>query len=151
MLYIAQAQKLEAQGKLKDAERLYLTINEADLAINMYKKARKYDAMVRLVATHRKELLKETHQFLAQHLEAEGNLRDAEHHYCEAGEWLSAVNMYRSNDMWEEAIRVAKLCGGPNASKRVAYAWALALGGDAGAKLLTKLEQIGRASCRERV
>ena len=139
MLYIAQAQKLEAQGKLKDAERLYLTINEADLAINMYKKARKYDAMVRLVATHRKELLKETHQFLAQHLEAEGNLRDAEHHYCEAGEWLSAVNMYRSNDMWEEAIRVAKLCGGPNASKRVAYAWALALGGDAGAKLLTKL------------
>merc|ERR1719231_779170 len=139
MLYIAQAQKLEAQGKLKDAERLYLTINEADLAINMYKKARKYDAMVRLVATHRKELLKETHQFLAQHLETEGNLRDAEHHYCEAGEWLSAVNMYRSNDMWEEAIRVAKLCGGPNASKRVAYAWALALGGDAGAKLLTKL------------
>ena len=139
MLYIAQAQKLEAQGKLKDAERLYLTINEADLAINMYKKARKYDAMVRLVATHRKELLKETHQFLAQHLETEGNLRDAEHHYCEAGEWLSAVNMYRSNDMWEEAIRVAKLCGGPNASKRVAYAWALALGGDQGAKLLTKL------------
>ena len=62
MLYIAQAQKLEAQGKLKDAERLYLTINEADLAINMYKKARKYDAMVRLVATHRKELLKETHK-----------------------------------------------------------------------------------------
>jgi hypothetical protein len=57
------------------------------------------------------ELLKETHQFLAQHLESEGNLRDAEHHYCEANEWLSAVNMYRSNNMWEEAIRVAKVCG----------------------------------------
>merc|ERR1711966_523635 len=47
--------------------------------------------------------------------------------------------MYRSNDHWDEAIRVAKLHGGVNASKRVAYAWALALGGEAGAKLLTKL------------
>ena len=35
-----------------------------------------------------------------------------------------------------------KLHGGANASKRVAYAWALALGGEAGAKLLTKLELI---------
>jgi intraflagellar transport protein 172 len=139
MLYISQAQRMEAQGKLKEAEQLYVKVNEPDLAINMYKKQRKYDDMVRLVAKHRKELLKETHQFLAQHLESEGNLREAEHHYCEANEWLSAVNMYRSNDMWEEAIRVAKLHGGANASKRVAYAWALALGGEAGAKLLTKL------------
>ena len=46
---------------------------------------------------------------MAQHLESEGNLREAEHHYTEASEWLSAVNMYRSNDMWEEAIRVAKV------------------------------------------
>jgi intraflagellar transport protein 172 len=139
MLYISQAQRMEASGKLKEAEQLYVKVNEPDLAINMYKKQRKYDAMVRLVGKYRKELLKETHQFLAQHLESEGNLRDAEHHYCEANEWLSAVNMFRSNNMWEEAIRVAKLHGGANASKRVAYAWALALGGEAGAKLLTKL------------
>lgn len=139
MLYISQAQRMEAAGKLREAEQLFLKVNEADLAINMYKKQRKYDAMVRLVAKYRKELLKETHQFLAQHLESEANLKDAEHHYCEAGEWLSAVNMYRSNDMWEDAIRVAKLHGGMSASKRVAFAWALALGGEAGAKLLTKL------------
>merc|ERR1719231_1235243 len=78
MLYISQAQKLEAKGQLKEAEKLYLTVDEPDLAINIYKKARKYDSMVRLVAAHRKELLKETHQFLAQHLEAESNLKDAE-------------------------------------------------------------------------
>ena len=77
--------------------------------------------------------------------QSEGNLREAEHHYCEAGEWLSAVNMYRSNNMWDEAIRVAKIYGGVNASKRVAYAWALALGGEAGAKLLTKLGLIDPA------
>lgn len=41
-----------------------------------------------------------------QELEAEGNLRQAEHHYLEAGDWKAAVNMYRSQDMWEEAHRV---------------------------------------------
>lgn len=40
--------------------------------------------------------------------------------------------------MWEDALRVAKFHGGHSAHKRVAYAWALALGGDAGAKLLNK-------------
>ena len=54
MLYISQAQRMEAQGKLKEAEQLYVKVNEPDLAINMYKKQRKYDAMVRLVAKHRK-------------------------------------------------------------------------------------------------
>jgi hypothetical protein len=32
-------------------------VHEPDLAINMYKKARKYDDMIRLVASFRKELL----------------------------------------------------------------------------------------------
>lgn len=45
---------------------------------------------------------------------------------------------YRSSDMWNDALRVAKFHGGQSAHKRVAYAWALALGGDAGAKLLNK-------------
>lgn len=40
--------------------------------------------------------------------------------------------------MWNDALRVAKFHGGQSAHKRVAYAWALALGGDAGAKLLNK-------------
>lgn len=66
---------------------------QADLAITMYKKARRHDAMVRLVGEHRPEVLKETHQFLAQQLEMDGSFRDAERHYVEAGEWLSAVNM----------------------------------------------------------
>ncbi|CAN0169675.1 unnamed protein product, partial [Ectocarpus fasciculatus] len=109
-----------------------------DLAIALYKKAKRFDAMVRLVAKHRPDVLKETHQYLAQQLEMEGSLKEAEHHYAEAGEWLSAVNMYRSSDMWNDALRVAKFYGGQSAHKRVAYAWALALGGDAGAKLLNK-------------
>jgi len=43
---------------------------------------------------------------ILQELESEGNLRQSEHHFIEAGDWKSAVNMYRSQDMWEEAYRV---------------------------------------------
>ena len=41
-----------------------------------------------------------------QELEAEGQLRQAEHHFLEARDWKSAVNMYRNQDMWEEAYGV---------------------------------------------
>ena len=53
--------------------------------------------------------------------------------------------MYRANDNWDEAIRVAKVHGGLSASKRVAYAWAMHLSGEQGAKLLTKLGLIEQA------
>jgi hypothetical protein len=43
-------------------------------------------------------------------------------------DWKSAVQMYRQANQWEDALRVAKVYGGINASKQVAYAWALTLG-----------------------
>jgi intraflagellar transport protein 172 len=71
-------------------------------------------------------------------MEAEGQQRQAEHHYCAAGDWKGAVNMYRATDMWEEAYRVAKQHGGVSASKQVAYLWAKYLGGESAVRLLTK-------------
>lgn len=50
--------------------------------------------------------------------------------------------------MWNDALRVAKFHGGQSAHKRVAYAWALALGGDAGAKLLNKQVCLLLLPCR---
>ena len=47
--------------------------------------------------------------FFAQELEAEGQLRQAEHHFLEARDWKAAVNMYRNQDMWEEAYRVCSV------------------------------------------
>lgn len=41
-----------------------------------------------------------------QELEVEGRLQEAEYHYLEAKDWKATVNMYRVNDMWEEAYRV---------------------------------------------
>ena len=42
-MYIHQAQELEEAGKFRDAEKLYITVQEPDLAITMYKKQRQYD------------------------------------------------------------------------------------------------------------
>eukprot|EP00597_Dinobryon_sp_UTEXLB2267_P013909 CAMPEP_0170126096 /NCGR_PEP_ID=MMETSP0020_2-20130122/19456_1 /TAXON_ID=98059 /ORGANISM="Dinobryon sp., Strain UTEXLB2267" /LENGTH=1612 /DNA_ID=CAMNT_0010358929 /DNA_START=619 /DNA_END=5457 /DNA_ORIENTATION=- len=138
LLYINQAQKLEAKGSLKEAEKLYLAVHEKDLVVNMYKKHRRFDDMVRIVQEHRPEMLKETHQFLAQTMEMEGSLKEAEHHYVEAQEWHSAVSMYRSNELWDDAIRVAKFHGGIVACKRVTIALLMAIGVVEGAKYLTK-------------
>lgn len=45
---------------------MYLTVDEPDLAINMYKKAEQYDHMIRLVAKYRRELLRDTYIYLGQ-------------------------------------------------------------------------------------
>ncbi|XP_070555163.1 intraflagellar transport protein 172 homolog [Ptychodera flava] len=138
VLYITQAQQMEAQGKFREAERLYITVEEPDLAITMYKKQRQYDHMVRLVKQYHPDLLQDTHLHLAKELEAENTLRPAEHHYTEAGDWKAAVNMYRAHDMWDESYRIAKAHGGVTAAKQVAYLWAKSLGGDSAVKLLNR-------------
>jgi len=71
--------------------------------------------------------------------------REAERQYLEAKDWKGVVQMYRANEMWEDAIRVAKNHGGANASKQVAYAWAVSLGGEAGAALLKKFGLLEQA------
>lgn len=136
--YTLKASDLENSGKLKDAEKMYITVKEYDLAINMYKKKGMYDQMIRLVSIYRKNLLKDTHHHLAQQLEASMSFKDAEEHYVQAQEWKGAVQMYRAQNMWDDALRVARHHGGANASKQVAYAWAVSLGGEEGAKLLNK-------------
>ncbi|KAM4521459.1 intraflagellar transport protein 172 homolog isoform 2-T2 [Odontesthes bonariensis] len=137
-LYVSRAQELERDGKFKEAERLFATVKQPDLAITMYKKNRMFDDMVRLVAKHHPDLLAETHLHLAKQLEAESRFSEAEYHFMEAEEWKAAVHMYRVNDMWEEAHRVAKSHGGAGAQKQVAYLWAKSLGGEAAVKLLNK-------------
>uniref|UniRef100_A0A8D0H0A4 Uncharacterized protein n=1 Tax=Sphenodon punctatus TaxID=8508 RepID=A0A8D0H0A4_SPHPU len=66
MLYITQAQEMEQQGKYKEAERLYITVDEPDLAITMYKKCKMYEEMIRLVAKYHKDLLSDTHLHLGK-------------------------------------------------------------------------------------
>lgn len=65
-MYISHAHELEEAGKLKEAEKLYVVVEEADLAISMYKKAKQFDAMTRLVGIYHKDLLNDTHLLLAK-------------------------------------------------------------------------------------
>jgi len=37
---VSEARKFENEGCFKEAERMYLSANEPDLAINMYKKSK---------------------------------------------------------------------------------------------------------------
>ncbi|XP_056150499.1 intraflagellar transport protein 172 homolog [Lampris incognitus] len=138
-LYVSKAQDLEREGKFKEAERLFATVQQPDLAITMYKKNRMFEDVIRLVAKNHPDLLNETHLHLAKELEAESRFSEAEYHYMEADEWKAAVRMYRISDMWEDAYRVAKSNGGSSAQKQVAYLWAKSLGGEPAVKLLNKL------------
>lgn len=44
-MFLKQAESLENEGKYRDAEKLYLSVDAADLAIAMYKRAEQYDNM----------------------------------------------------------------------------------------------------------
>jgi len=45
--------------------------------------------------------------------------REAETHFCEAGQWKAAVKMFRKANQWEDVVRVAKAHGGAPACKQV--------------------------------
>jgi len=138
--YTELATKLEKKQRFKEAEKLFIKADETDLAINMYAKNHMFDDMIRLVAKYNPIHLKQAQLKIAEQLETEGHLGQAEQYYIEASDWKNAVNMYRNNDKWNDAIRVAKAHGGLTAWKKVAIEWAKQYtGGEAGVKLLSKL------------
>ncbi|KAG8230355.1 hypothetical protein J437_LFUL000626 [Ladona fulva] len=141
-MFVGRAQELEENGRLREAEKLYISIHQHDLAIAMYKKAKKYDQMMRLVMQYHPDLVTTTHMHLGQQLESEGSFTAAEYHYLQNKDWKAAVKMYRTVDMWEDAYRIAKNHGSADAAQMVAYLWASKLGGDAAARLLTRLELV---------
>ena len=147
MLYIREAQEFERNGRLSDAEKMYLTANEPDLAINMYKNAEQFNHMIRLVAKFRTDLLHDTHLHLGSTLENKGNLKQAEHHYVKADEWNNAVEMYKNHEMWDDAIRVAKAHGSQNPKEvaDIAVKIAESMGPELGRQFLIKNGMIDAA------
>lgn len=107
----------------RQAEKLFLAINDTDSAIEMYKKVEKYDDMIRLVSQYHPDLLNDTHLHLARELESRGRLKEAESHFLAIGDWKSAATMYRNNEKWEDAYTIARSHGGSNAGKQVAFWW----------------------------
>lgn len=95
-MYIKKAADLEEDGKYREAERLYVSVNSPDLAIAMYKKVEQFDNMIRLVEKYHPDLLQTTHMHLGQQLESQGKYRAAEIHFIAVNEWKAAMNMYRT-------------------------------------------------------
>lgn len=117
-----QAENLEKQGKYREAEKLYVAINQPNKAIAMYKQAGQTEQMMRLVKQHHGEHVQDTHAHLAKEMEESGRLREAEQNYIAAGEWKSAVNMYRNAEQWEDAYRVT-----PMGEKYMMFQWTILL------------------------
>lgn len=141
-MFIDMATKLEMEKKLRDAEKVLLTINEPDLAISMYKRLEQYDSMIRLVEQYHHDLVEDTHLHLAKELQKKGKHKTAEIHYIAGGKWKEAVQMYGNGNMWEEAYRVAKQKGINGESNQVAYEWSRTLPVDGSYKLLSKMNLI---------
>ncbi len=51
-MYLKQAQQLEAEGRFREAEQLYVAMNQPNRAIKMFKDIGDNDNMMRLVETH---------------------------------------------------------------------------------------------------
>ncbi|KAI1289152.1 Intraflagellar transport protein -like protein [Halotydeus destructor] len=123
-MYNSIATSLQNEGKYKEAEKIYMTCDDVDSAISMYKSARQFDHMIRLVKQFHPDLLNDTHLHLARELERERQFHQAEGHFVAANEWKLAVQMFKGDNQWEEAYRVARAHGGAVAAKQVAYLWA---------------------------
>lgn len=52
-----KANTLEAEGKLREAEKMLCTVKEFDAAIKMYRQRGMYDDVIRLTSQHRKVIL----------------------------------------------------------------------------------------------
>jgi intraflagellar transport protein 172 len=141
----AQAMKYEQEGKCKEAEWLYVLAGEHDIAISMYKTLKQYDNMLRLVNKYRPDYIKTTNNMVAQYLEQDKNLKQAEHYYIESGNWKSCVEMYRSHNMWEEALRVAKQNGNKNEINEISKKWVANMPKDQAIKMLLSMN-LGEAA-----
>ena len=136
------AEKLREAGDFRHSEALLIATGQYDTAIAMYRKAGHRSDMIRLVGEYRPDLLKTTHAHLARELEASGKVREAEEHFIGAEDWRGAVAAYRTANMWEDALRVAKKASGDNAGQQVALLWARTMAPELGARLLMRLNYL---------
>lgn len=144
-MYFQKAEELEQNGRLKEAEELYIAIGEPNRAIAMYKEANRIDEMMKLIERYHNERVDETHKRLAEELEEKGDLKGAEEQYLLAGDWKAVVNMYKEAEQWADAYRVARAEGGDKVHKHIAYLWAKSLGGDSAVKLLQRYGLLNEA------
>ncbi|PIC15412.1 hypothetical protein B9Z55_022396 [Caenorhabditis nigoni] len=136
--YLSKAEDLDEQGRFAEAEQLYIIIGMPHKAIQMYDRVGRDEDVLRLVERYHGDHLQETRKRFAAQYEERGDLKAAEEEFLKAGDFRAAINMYKENEMWADAYRIAKTEGGDNMEKQVLFMWAKSIGGDAAVKLLNK-------------
>ncbi|KAF5830572.1 intraflagellar protein IFT172 [Dunaliella salina] len=116
----------QSASKLDEAERYYIKAGMALEAVDMYSRAGKWDAAQKVARGYLSDSeMKSFYRKKGRDFESEKKWKDAEKAYIQ--------------NAWDDALRVAKVYGGINASKQVAYAWAMTMSSEEGTALLRKL------------
>ncbi|VDN00883.1 unnamed protein product [Thelazia callipaeda] len=108
---LAQNQVIYRWAKSLNAEaavKLLRKFKILDESINYACDNRDFDFAFYLCRSGAKNRLSGVHMKLAQQLEEEGSLKEAEVHYIEGGKSKEAVMMYVHDQDWESAERIAK-------------------------------------------
>lgn len=71
-------------------------------------------------------------------------------HLLHTGHRSPKIPISLTQDLWEDAYRVAQNHGGPHSAKQVAFLWAKTLGGESAVKLLNKFGILEQGRERER-
>ena len=138
-MFMAKAEEMVERGHLATGEELLILCEKEDTAIAMYKRQRKWDDMIRLVTQYHPDLVEKSYQAVGKTLADENSYSQAEKYFLRGKDWKAAVNMYRANNLWEDAYRIARIHAGETAEKQLAFLWARSLGGDSAVKLLNRL------------
>ncbi|OHT12234.1 selective LIM binding factor [Tritrichomonas foetus] len=144
-LFIENARIMEKKGQndkkaYSIAEKIYIAINQPELAIEMYTAVKDNSSVMRLSKKYGGD--KTQLGVIAAKAEREGDLQTAEDCYVRAGQWQKALFMYQQEKKWDDAMRVAKTNGSPQTELSVAIQWATDIGGVAGVQQLQRLKLI---------
>lgn len=112
-LFCAHAESMAEEGRLEDAEKVFLSLSLSDEAIRMYKRHSRWADMLRLFKRFRRENLADAHVLIGRRLEAEKDYAQAEEHFLRGGNWRLVLAMYESNGMVGESLRVLREFGTP--------------------------------------
>ncbi|KAK9806680.1 hypothetical protein WJX73_007433 [Symbiochloris irregularis] len=140
----AEGARLEEQGRLQDAEALFLAFDDPDAALAMWHSHHRFTEAVELVARVRPDQLSALHSQLGRQLVEEGDVEGAEVHFLAASDWQAAAAALQEAGLWEEALRVAHEHGGDAAEDEVAFAWMQTLGLARGGRELQERGLVGR-------
>ena len=129
-IYKQWAEKSIHKAQYEEAVEQYIQGSLYNEALDAAIKSQLYDKAVVIAQMIEDGQCSSELKELASHLISRQNYQDAEKILTKTGNWLEAANMYRRQERWEDALRVAKSIGGQDASERISYEYGIRLGED---------------------